>query len=107
MTPTIPRAWGAGGASEAKTKMPNYVIIAPSDSDLSEGDVQAKFERWLTIVPGHVWAVSTTISTCSDVRDSLRSKSDIGKTCVIVKANEYNGYARRDLWEKLEAWERG
>ena len=88
--------------------MPNYVIIAPQDSTLNDRVVHSKFQRAIAIRPDSSWAVSTPHTTCADVREHLvGSGADGPKTlCVVVKATEYNGYAKRDLWEKLEAWER-
>lgn len=87
-------------------KMPSYVIIAPPESALSDSLVDDKFDRWIAIIPNRAWAVSTSLGTCADIRDRLRSKPSSEDSCVIVKATEYNGYAKRDLWEKLEEWER-
>ena len=86
--------------------MTNYVIIAPPESALSDSLVDDRFDRWIAIIPDRAWAVSTPLGTCADVRDRLRSKPSSENSCVVVKANEYNGYAKRDLWEKLEEWER-
>ena len=85
--------------------MPNYIIIAPSDSILSDVDILNRFERFFAIIPDSAWAISTPLPTCADVRDSVRQEPSVGKTCVVVKVTEYNGHAKRDLWEKLEAWE--
>ena len=89
--------------------MTNYVIIAPLNSAISDLVVGVKFPDHISIVPGIVWAVGTTLGTCADVRDLLGVNPNLGTdrpTCVIVKATEYNGYASRDLWEKLALWER-
>ncbi len=87
--------------------MTNYVIIAPPSSSLSNEAVQRLFrsDRSIQIVPGVAWAVASELYTCAEVRDKIRSGSD-ETTCVVVKATEYNGYAKRELWEKLESWER-
>ena len=82
-----------------------YVIIAPHDSSLSDEHVSKKFTDWVSIIPDRSWAISTKLSTCADVRDTLRM-DDSTASCVVVKATEYNGYAKRALWEKLESWER-
>ena len=89
--------------------MPNYVIIAPADSNLTDERIASKFERSMAIRPDCAWAVSTPISTCADVRKELVGADPPDgpqRLCVIVKANEYNGYATRELWEKLEVWGR-
>ena len=39
------------------------------------------------------WAVGTPLLTCGDVRDHLHTGGD--RTCVVVKAEEFNGYAPR------------
>ena len=89
--------------------MTNYVIIAPPSSTLSDQLIGGHFSEYVSIVPGIVWAVGTTLGTCADVRDMLEANPDRGTdrpTCVVIKATEYNGYASRDLWEKLALWER-
>ena len=87
--------------------MTNYVIIAPPKSTLTDAIIRSKFtDRNITISSGVAWAVSSNFLTCSDVRDHIRSPRAEGRTCVVVKATEYNGYAQRDIWEKMEAWER-
>ena len=89
--------------------MTNYVIIALPDSTISDQVVEVNFPDHISIVPGIVWAVGTTLGTCADVRDRLGVNPNLGTdrpTCVIVKVTEYNGYASRDLWEKLALWER-
>lgn len=103
--------------------MSNYVIIAPQGSTLTDEGAHSTFgtERVVSIVPNVAWAVSASQLTCADVRNRLDAppgallaqaiegagRTLAGRTlCVVVKAIEYNGYASRDLWEKLEAWER-
>ena len=89
--------------------MANYVIIAPLDSLLTDKDISETFDTFLAIYPGRAWALSTSLPTCAEVRDKLRPPEDaskVGKTCVVVKATEYNGYAKKEIWEKMEAWER-
>ena len=92
--------------------MPNYVVIAPPGSELSDRIIGSKFERWITISPDHAWAISSSIETCGDIRKRLQfpppaeGTACVMVTCVVVKARQYNGYANRDLWEKLELWER-
>lgn len=89
--------------------MPSYVIVAPPESALSDSLVAERFNRSIAIIPDRAWAVSTPFGTCADVRDRLRLGAAPSSKilCVVVKATEYNGYAQRDLWEKLEEWERG
>lgn len=84
--------------------MRNYVIIAPTGSRLTEEHVKKAFDRVFTITDGFAWAVGADEATCSDVRDKLGPRVP-GQSSVIVKATEYNGYASKDLWEKLAVWE--
>ena len=87
--------------------MPIYLIIAPDDSTLRDEDVGNLFDDRILVRSDAVWLVKTPVSTCAEVRDRIRaSPTPRGRTCVVVKAKEYNGYAKRDVWEKLEAWER-
>jgi len=87
--------------------MLNYVIIAPPESLLTDQAISTIFDRSIAIRPGCAWAVSTSLLTCADVRKALVGGQDPPSSlCVVVKATEYNGYAKRELWEKLEAWER-
>lgn len=87
--------------------MPNYVIIAPTNSTLSDKTISDLFpDRQLVIRPGAAWAVSTALLTCADVRDHVRSEESPERHVVVVKATEYNGYAKREIWDKMEAWER-
>ena len=86
--------------------MTNYMIIAPANSMLTSKDVSEKFQNQLVLYPDHAWAISSSLPTCAEVRDYLRSPEAEGRTCVVVKATEYNGYAKREIWEKMEAWER-
>ena len=86
--------------------MPNYVVIAPPNSTLSDSSIRDEFDHWFPIIPNQTWAIYTPIETCSDVRDKLRSEPAEGKSCVVVKVTEYNGYANKDIWEKLESWRR-
>ncbi len=88
--------------------MKSYVIVAPPNSRIGDGDIGTHFPEHVTIVPGTAWAIGTHLGTCADVRDKLGANPQLGQdrpTCVIVKANEYNGYASRALWEKLALWE--
>ena len=82
-----------------------YVIIAPPGSTLSDESVSQKFADWLSIIPNHSWAIATTLPTCADIRDNLRV-DDSSVSCVVIKVTDYNGYAKRELWQKLESWER-
>ena len=84
--------------------MPVYMILAPNNSTLEDSDIEGLFEHRIQLRPDVSWMVMTPIPTCSEVRDRIRAEHP-GRTCVIVKAKEYNGYAKRDIWEKLEAWE--
>lgn len=84
--------------------MPNYFIIAPEDSSLTDRAVQAKFDRAFVISPNTAWAVSSELLTCSDVREHLSAAFDQKLPCIIVRAKDYNGWAKRELWEKLDAW---
>lgn len=89
--------------------MTSYLIIAPPNSPLSDQQIATFFPNHVLIVPGSVWAVGTPLATCSDVRDLLGANPSHGParpTCVVVKVTEYNGYASRDLWEKLALWDR-
>ncbi len=86
--------------------MTNYAIIAPPDSTLTAERVQGVFSNNIDIVPESVWAVGTDLATCSDVRNALADSPSNPTVCVVLKITEYNGHARRDLWEKLSAWER-
>lgn len=81
-----------------------YVIVAPPDSSLSDDTMKRVFDQCESIIPGKAWAVGTEVSTCADVRDLLRGDEPV--SCVVVKANEYNGYTKRSLWEKMASWER-
>ena len=86
--------------------MPNYFIIAPADSALTDHAVEEKFPRQFVIRPNSAWAVSSSHLTCSDVRESLSDAAAGQLPCIVVKANDYNGWAKRELWEKLDAWKR-
>ena len=86
--------------------MPIYTIIAPGESSLTDQEVESLFPgKTVTIRPNAAWMVQTETPTCSDVRDLIRGTPN-PSTCVVVKATEYNGYTKRSLWERLEAWER-
>ena len=73
-------------------------------------------QRWCRAAPGRSrrrgkMGAETWRRWGSDLRgnrDQIRKATTPtgGRTCVVVKAKEYNGYAKRDVWEKLEAWER-
>ena len=80
-----------------------YVIVAPLDSDLSDESISLTFDKWISIAPDNAWVVSTDHQTCGDVRDALRERSEKA-SCVIFLVTEYNGFASRDLWEKLGVW---
>ena len=80
-----------------------YLIVAPSNSSLSVEIIKRTFDKWITIAPNHAWAVSTDHQTCADVRDAIREDST-GASCVVFLVTEYNGFAPRDIWEKLRAW---
>lgn len=84
--------------------MSNYFIIAPADSTLTDRDVKAKFPRQFVIKPNSAWAVSSSHLTCSDVRESLSDAAGGQLPCIVVRATDYNGWAKRELWEKLDAW---
>ena len=86
------------------TEMSNYFIIAPADSTLTDHAVQAKFPRQFVIKPNSAWAVSSNLLTCSDVRESLSDAVDGQLPCIVVRATDYNGWAKRELWERLDAW---
>ena len=87
--------------------MPIYMIIAPDDSTLRDADVGNLFDDRILVRSDAVWLVKTPIPTCGEVRDRIRESPTLqGRTCVVVKTREYNGYAKRDVWEKLESWER-
>ena len=86
--------------------MPIYTIIAPDDSTLTDQDIASLFPgKTIPIRSNAAWMVQTGTPTCADVRDKIRDTS-APTTCVVVKATVYNGYSKRSMWEKLEAWER-
>ena len=86
--------------------MPIYTIIAPDDSTLQDSELRKSFPDAIVLRPGAAWFVKTAVPTCAEVRDLVRESSEDRTTCVVVKTTEYNGYAKRDVWEKMEAWER-
>lgn len=85
--------------------MPIYMILAPANSSLRDADIEGLFKHSLQLRSDVAWMVATPIATCAEVRDRIRPEPVPGRTCVVVKSKEYNGYAKRDIWEKLEAWE--
>ena len=88
--------------------MPIYMIMGPDGSTLRDADIKDLFDDVILIRSDAVWIVKTPVQTCAEIRDRVRKATTPtgGRTCVVVKAKEYNGYAKRDVWEKLEAWER-
>ena len=98
---------GPSSYTQHQDEMLIYAIIAPEDSSLDTHDVRSAFgDSPAEMIPlsTNAWLVKTRIPTCAEVRDQVRNVKP--GTCVAAKATEYNGYAKRDVWEKLEAWER-
>ena len=83
------------------------MIMAPEGSTLRNADIETLFEDRINVRSDAAWMVKASIPTCAEVRDLVRGANPPpGRTCIVVKAKEYNGYAKRDVWEKLETWER-
>ncbi len=89
--------------------MNSYVIIATPGSTLTEKTVRDVFPDLIDIVPGVSWAIGTSTGTCADVRNLLGADPklpDPKPSCVVLRVSEYNGYAKRELWDKFALWER-
>lgn len=82
--------------------MLRYIVIAPEGSTVLDAEVTEVFGPNVYMINESAWAVGTPLLTCGDVRDHLHTGGD--RTCVVVKAEEFNGYAPQDLWEKLAVW---
>ena len=81
-----------------------YMIVLPAGSRVPASAVESRFPKRYNLIPQAAWVVGDdTMATCSAVRDALTSIEPHG-TCVVVRTDDYNGYAVSDLWEKLNEW---
>ena len=65
------------------------------------------FRSTYEIIPGTVWAVAGPHETCFEVCKDLKLGGlgpDYDTSGVVVRTNEYYGYADRGLWDSLIAW---
>lgn len=79
-----------------------FLVILPPDSKIDDDDIGVFMPHVYPIVPGVSWAIGTNSRTASDVAGALNLGP--GRTAVIAKLQEYNGYAARTLWEKVGEW---
>jgi hypothetical protein len=85
--------------------MHNYIVIFSSTADANEAEVLRIFpEHHFEIVGGLVWAVASEKRTPSDVCRLLGIETDTKRAGVVVRADAFNGYFNRALWEKLNEW---
>ena len=79
------------------------LVFDDQDSDFNATFVGEVFDNSYQF-SRNAWIVAPTErTTCSDLVESLREcQSDL--TCVVVRLDNYNGWAKQSLWEKVELW---
>ena len=83
-----------------------FLVAIPPGSSIKASSIGETFPEHHQILPGLVWAVAGDQRTCVDVCEALGIGSNGLETLgVVVRMAEYNGFADRALWEKLNAWE--
>ena len=82
-----------------------FLIALRPDSKVGESAIHGTFPDHHILIQEGLWAVAGTQSTCADVCKDLEIGSPEG-IGVVVKITEYNGFAERTLWERLNEWER-
>lgn len=82
-----------------------YLVALPPDSAVREASIREKFpERHVPIQEG-VWVVAGSQPTCADVCKTLGIGPKGDAIGIVIKMSEYNGFAQRTLWERLNLWE--
>lgn len=70
---------------------------------------KGRFPDTFEFMKNRVWlvAAASTTTTVSDLVDALApdDKEEDWPTLFVAKADEYNGVADGNLWEKIRAWE--
>ena len=81
--------------------MHNYMIYMPGGQQA----VERNFSSELHQVDEYLWAVASSIRMPAEVCELLLSGEDENdSTLVVVPMRDYDGYADRALWQKLDAW---
>ena len=81
-----------------------FLIALRPDSKVGESAIQGAFPDRHILIQEGLWAVAGAQSTCADVCKDLQIGQPEG-IGVVVKITEYNGFAERTLWERLNEWE--
>ena len=81
-----------------------FLVALRPNGKVGESAIQRAFPDRHTAIQEGVWVVSGTQSTCADVCEDLGIGQPEGLG-VVVKMAEYNGFAERTLWERLNTWE--
>ena len=83
-----------------------FVIVTGGTNPLTKKVIQSNFrEHNYEIVPERAWIVASELSTCADVCEKIGLNGKTKRTGVVVKADEYNGWFARSLWEKANEWQ--
>lgn len=84
-----------------------YLVAIPPDSAVQEDSIRKQFPERHWLVQERVWIVAGSQPTCIDVckRLGIGPKGGTDAIGIVIKMNEYNGFAQRTLWEKLNVWE--
>ena len=83
-----------------------YLIALPPDSVVGGDSIQKNFSERHVLVQEGVWIVAGSQPTCADVCRALGigSKGRADAIGIVLKMSEYNGFAERTLWERLNVW---
>lgn len=84
-----------------------YLVALPPDSAVQEDSIRKNFPERHVPVQGGVWVVAGSQPTCADVCKTLGigPKGGTDAIGIVIKMSEYNGFAERTLWERLNVWE--
>ena len=83
-----------------------FLVALPPDGKVGEPAIREAFPNRHILIQDGLWAVAGTQSTCADVCSDLKIGQPEG-IGVVVKMTEYNGFAQRTVWERLNEWEGG
>jgi len=85
-----------------------YAVIFDGEAEDAEEVIKREFpEKLRHEITPNVWMVASETTMPSAICEKVGFYVDGGKSGVVVRANSYNGYFSRDLWEQMERWRTG
>lgn len=80
-----------------------FIVISP-DKSLDNERIASSFpDHHHSLIGDAVWAVAKDNAIAQDIVEALRTDDD--ESILVVKADDYHGFAPRSIWQRFKLWE--